>query len=141
MQCIKLIRVRDMSTNKETISGLAGGLIGGALATFGLMKIAKPALPAITSGKTKISPQSVSAGGSATLLPSTTYKFAVILFHGDGEPQVTLSVKVGTATYTLNGDEQAIEVVANEAVEITATNTDTANPHNTMTIEVAYLTW
>jgi hypothetical protein len=129
-----------MSTNRES-GGFVGGLIGGAVATLGLMKIAKPVMPVITSGKTKISSQSVSAGGSATLLPSTTYKFAIILFHGDGEPQIQLTVRVGTATYTLSGDDQAIEIIANEAVEITATNTDTANPHNTMTIEIAYLTW
>jgi hypothetical protein len=125
-----------MSTNRD-ISGLIGGALGGALVA-GLMKIRKPV---ITSTKMRISPQSVSAGGSVTLLPPTMYKFAVILFHGDGDPEVQLAVKVGTATYTINGDEQAIEVVANEAVEITATNTDTANQRNTMTIEVASISW
>jgi hypothetical protein len=130
-----------MSTKNETIGGLAGGLIGGTMATLGLMKIVKPAIPVITSSKTKISLQSVSAGGSVTLLSSTTYKFAVILFHGDGDSQVTLSVKVGTATYTLSGDEQAIELVANEAVEITATNTDTTSSHNTPTIEIVSISW
>jgi hypothetical protein len=130
-----------MSTKNETIGGLAGGLIGGTMATLGLMKIVKPPVPVITSSKTKISLQSVSAGGSVTLLSSTTYKFAVILFHGDGDPQVTLTVKVGTATYTLSGDEQAIEVVANEAVEITAINTDTTSSHNTPTIEIVSISW
>jgi hypothetical protein len=128
-----------MSTNRD-ISGLAGGLIGGVLVAgvAGLMKIRKPV---ITSTKMRISPQSVSAGGSVTLLPPTMYKFAVILFHGDGDPEIQLAVKVGATTYTLSGDEQAIEVVANETVEITATNTDTANPRNTMTIELASLSW
>jgi len=118
--------------------GFVGGLIGGALASFGIMKIAKAF---ITSSKQIISPQSISASGSATLLPPTTYKFAIVLFHGDGEPQIQLTVKVNTKTFMLSGSDQAIEVVANETVEITATNTDTASTRNTPTIEIAYLTW
>jgi hypothetical protein len=48
---------------------------------------------------------------------------------------------VGGNNYALNGDEQGIELIVNEQVTITATNTDTANSHNTPTIEVAYLVW
>jgi hypothetical protein len=120
------------------VDGLVGGAVGGALVSFGLMKIAKTT---ITSGKTRIQQQSINAGATVTLLPSTTYKFAIILFHGNGDPQVTLTVRVGTATYTVNGDEQAIEIIANEAVEITATNTDTVNPYSTPTIEIVYINW
>jgi hypothetical protein len=120
------------------IDGLVGGAVGGALVSYGLMKIAKTT---ITSGKTRIQQQSVSAGATVTLLPQTTYKFAIILFHGNGDPQVTLTVRVGTTTYIVNGDEQAIEVVANEAVEITATNTNTVNPYSTPTIEIVYMNW
>jgi len=127
-----------MSSNKEFTGGVVGGVIGGALATLGLMKMAKTV---ITSSKLTISPRSISAGGSATLLSPTVYKFAIILFHGDGEPQVQLTVRVGTATYTLYGNEQAIELIAGETIEITATNTDTTNPRSTMTIELAYLSW
>jgi hypothetical protein len=118
------------------VDGLVGGAVGGALVSFGLMKIAKTT---ITSGKVVIQKQQVNAGATLTLLPQTTYKFAIMLFHGNGDPQVTLTVRVGTTTYTINGDEQAIEIIANETVEITATNTDTENPRNTMTIELAYL--
>jgi hypothetical protein len=120
------------------IDGLVGGAVGGALVSLGLMRIARTI---ITSSKVRIQRQLIDAGATATLLPSTTYRFAVMLFHGDGDPQVTLTVRVGTATYTINGDEQAIEVVSNEAVEITATNTDTASPRNAMTIELASLSW
>jgi len=123
--------------SREFSSGILGGIVG-SLATLGLMKIHKVV---ITSSKQIIQPQSLNAGATATLLPQTTYKFAIILFHGDGDPQVELTVKVNTKTFTLLGNEQAIEVVANETVEITATNTDTANPHNTPTVEIAYLTW
>ena len=130
-----------MSSNKGFASGLVGGVIGGAMATLGLMKISKPAQVTITSSKQIIQPQSLNAGATATLLPQTTYKFAIILFHGDGDPQIQLSITVGSNTYTLSGDEQAIELVAGEQVAITATNTDTANPHNTPTIEVVYLVW
>jgi hypothetical protein len=130
-----------MSSNRNFASGLVGGVIGGSLATLGLMKISKPTQITITSNKQVIQPQSLNAGATATLLPQTTYKFAIILFYGDGDPQIQLSIVVGSNTYTLNGDEQAIEVLADESITITASNTDTANPHNTPTIEIAYLTW
>jgi hypothetical protein len=124
-----------MSLNKE---GLVGGVIGGALATLGLMKISKVV---ITSSKQIIQPQSLNAGATATLLSPVTYKFAIILFHGDGDPQIQLSVTVGSNAYTLGGDEQAIELIAGEQVTITANNTDTANPHSTPTIEIVSISW
>jgi hypothetical protein len=130
-----------MSSNKEFTSGLMGGAIGGALVSLGLMKISKPAQVTITSSKQIIQQRSLNAGATATLLSQTTYKFAIILFHGDGDPQIQLSIVTGSNTYTLNGDEQAIELIAGEQVTITANNTDTANPRNTPTIEVGYLTW
>jgi hypothetical protein len=129
--------VRDMSTNRES-GGFVGGLIGGAVATLGLMKIGKVV---ITSSKQIIQPQSLSAGGSTTLLSPVTYKFAIILLHGDGDPQVQLSVTVGTSTYTIAGDEQGIELIAGEQVTITANNTDTVNPHSTPTIEIVSISW
>jgi hypothetical protein len=130
-----------MSSNRDFTGGLIGGVIGGALATLGLMKINKPTQITITSNKQVIQPQSLNAGATATLLPQTTYKFAIILFHGDGGSQIKVTVKVNTKTYTLYGNEQAIEIVANETVEITAINTDTVNTHNTPTIEIIYLIW
>jgi len=98
-------------------------------------------IPKPSSGKQFIQQQTLDAGATATLLPSTTYKFAIILFHGDGDPQVQLTVKVNTKTFTLAGSDQAIELIAGETIEITATNTDTTNPRSTMTIELAYLSW
>jgi hypothetical protein len=130
-----------MSSNRDLAGGLMGGLIGGALATLGLMKISKPTQITITSGKHVIQSRSLDAGARAILLSQIAYKFAIVLFHGDGDPQIQLSVAVGSNEYTINGDEQAIEVLANESIAVTASNTDTANPHNTPTIEIAYISW
>ena len=95
----------------------------------------------IVSGKTIIKQQTLSADTTLTLLSPTTYKFAIMLLHGDGDPQVQLTVTVGSNTYTLNGDVQGIELITDEQVAITASNTDTANPHNTPTIEIGHLSW
>jgi hypothetical protein len=122
-----------MSSRNST---LEGALIGGLITTIGLMKMKK-----IVSGKTIIKQQTLSANTTSTLLSPTAYKFAIMLFHGDGDPQVQLTVTVGSNTYTLNGDVQGIELITDEQVAITASNTDTANPHNTPTIEIGYLSW
>jgi hypothetical protein len=106
-----------------------------------LMSVLQQIIPQPQTTKQLIQQQQLNPSESVTLLSPTTFKFAIILFHGDGDPQIQLSVTVGSNTYTLNGDEQAIELIAGEQVTITATNTDTANPRNTPTIEVGYLTW
>jgi hypothetical protein len=64
-----------------------------------------------------------------------------MLFHGDGEAQVRLDITKGATTVSLFGNEQAIEILANESISIVAVNTDTANPRNTPTIEIASLSW
>jgi hypothetical protein len=120
---------------KEVIAGLAGGLVGA-----GLMKITAPP-PTISSNKETIPRQSVGAGGSATLKPSTTYKFAIILFHGDGDNQVRIDVTKGAVTESIRGNEQAIEILANESISITAENTDTGTPRYAPTIEILSLEW
>jgi hypothetical protein len=126
-------------SEEKAISGVLGGaLAGGLISAIGLMRIKSTT---ITSSKTIIAQQTLDANSTTTLLSSTTYKFAIMLFHGDGDPQIQLSITVGSNSYTLNGDEQAIELIVGEQVSITATNTDTANPHNTPTIEIAHITW
>ena len=127
-----------MSSKDNTSGVLGGALAGGLIAALGLMKVKKITLQ---SGRTTSVSTPLNPGESKTLLPQTTYKFAIILFHGDGDPQIQLSITVGSNNYTLNGDEQAIEVITGEQVTITANNTDTTNPHNTPTIEIGYLTW
>jgi len=107
----------------------------------GLMRIRAPPPPAITASKEVIASQSIGAGASVTLKPTTSYKYATVLFHGDGDPQVRLDVTVGDTTISVYGNEQAIEVLANESISITAVNTDTANPRNTPTIEIISLSW
>jgi hypothetical protein len=120
---------------KEVASGVIGGLIGA-----GLMRITAPA-PAITSNKEVIARQTLPSGGNVTLKPSTTYKFAIILFHGDGEAQVRLDITKGATTISINANEQAIEVLANESISIGAVNTDTTAPRSAPTIEILSLSW
>jgi hypothetical protein len=95
----------------------------------------------ITPSKQVINKQSINAGASVTLLPATQYKFAIVLFHGDGDPEVRHTVTVNGVATELMGDEQAIEMLADETIEITATNTSTTGAKSTMTIEVLSLTW
>jgi hypothetical protein len=64
-----------------------------------------------------------------------------MLFYGDGDPQVQLTVTVGSNTYTLNGDVQGIELITGEQVTISANNTDTVNPHSTPTVEIVSISW
>jgi hypothetical protein len=63
------------------------------------------------------------------------------LFHGDGEAQVRLDITKGATTVSINGNEQAIEVLANESISITAVNEDTATARSTPTIEIVSLSW
>jgi hypothetical protein len=121
---------------RDLVSGILSGMIGGAL--VGLMKIRRVL---ITSGKQIIQQRALDPGATTTLLPATTYRFAIILFHGDGDPQVQLTIQVNNKVYMLYGDEQAIELIANESITITATNTDTTSPRSTPTIELVHLTW
>ena len=102
----------------------------------GLMIIRPPP----ESRKEVISKQSLTAGASTTLLPSTEYKYAVILFHGDGGKNVKVDVTVADTTALLYGHQQAIEIVASATVSIVATNTGTAT-EETPTIEIAYINW
>jgi hypothetical protein len=123
---------------REVLAGVIGGLVGA-----GLMKIRAPPPPppAITASKEVIQPQSIGAGSSVTLKPTTTYKFAIILFHGNGDSQVRIDVTKGAVTESIRGNEQAIEVLANESISITAVNEDTATARNTPTIEIVSLSW
>ncbi len=123
------------------IDEILAGAVGGALASIGLFKIKPPPAP-ITSNKQIISPQSLAAGATGvTLLPSTTYKFAIILFHGDGDAQIKLTVTVNGTPVTLYGNEQAIELLANQTISVVADNTDTVAARNTPTIEILSLSW
>jgi hypothetical protein len=123
---------------KEVIAGVAGGLIGA-----GLMKITTPPPPppAIVASKEVIQPQSIGAGSSVTLKPTTTYKFAIILFHGNGDSQVRIDVTKGAVTESIRGNEQAIEILANESISITAVNEDTTTARNKPTVEILSLGW
>ncbi len=126
--------VRVRTVVKEVASGVIGGLIGA-----GLMKITTP--PAnITANKELIARNTVGAGLTATVKPSTNYKFAIILFHGDGESDVEVRIQ-GETNRTIRGNEQGIELVANESITITAHNSDSSTSRHHPTIEILSLSW
>jgi hypothetical protein len=104
------------------------------------MRIRAPP-PAITSSLEVIPKESIGAGASSTIKPSTTYKFAIILFHGDGEPQVRVDITKEATTVSIRGNEQAIELVANQSISITAVNNDTTTARNKPTVEILSLGW
>ena len=131
----ELIEKTEKEREEELAERLVlGSVLGGAIAA-GLFKLKPPAV-AINAKRTVISPQSITAT-PATLLPATTYKFAIIFFHGDGDSTLTLTVTRGTQTFTLTGADQAIETVANESIQIDATS----GSGNSPTIEIVYLEW
>lgn len=96
----------------------------------GLMKIRAPTLTSqrVTVPSTRIT--------SPATLYNNTLRFAIVLFHGDGDPSVTLSVTRGSDVFTLYGNEQAIEIVANETLRI-----DASGNGATPTIEILVLSW
>jgi hypothetical protein len=109
----------------------------------GVIKISKDALTnivksIISSGRMVIDKQTLNAGVSIPLVSNTVF-FAIALIHGDGDPEVQLMVRVGNDVTTVAGNEPAIAVAANELLEISATNTDTVNQHNTPTVEVIFI--
>jgi hypothetical protein len=120
---------------KEIASGVIGGIVGA-----GLMKITIPPPPTITASKEIINRNIVGAGATTTLKPSTNYKFAIILFHGDGEADVEVRIQ-GETTRTIRGNEQGIELIANESITITAQNLNTGASRYHPTIEILSLSW
>ena len=121
---------------REVIAGVAGGLIGA-----GLVRLTTPPPKEITASRQMINKQTVSPGAGASLLQLTRFKFAIILFYGDGDPQITLEITRAETSTTISGNEQAIEVLANETIVISAGNTDSFNSRNTPTIEIISLSW
>jgi len=119
----------DIGRVLEGIAALASAVA--AVMPGGLFKI-RP--PAFTAARQTIPPQSITTTPT-TLLPSTTYKFAIVFFHGDGDPTLTLTVQRGASSFTLTAAEQAIETVANESLQITASS----GTGNSPTIEIVYL--
>jgi len=123
-----------MVSGREGVIGAISGAIAGGIVSAGMWKIRQP--PTISARRTTIDRQSIATTPS-TLLAQTTYKFALIFFHGDGDSTLTLTVTRGTQTSTLTGIDQAIEVVANESIKIEATSGSGYSP----TIEIVYLEW
>jgi hypothetical protein len=106
-----------------------------------LISVLRQIIPQPQAAKQLIQQQQLNSSEGKTLLSPTAYVFAIILFHGDGDPQVQLTVTVGSNNYTIAGDEQGIELIAGEQVTITANNTDTTNPRSTPTIEIVSISW
>ena len=122
--------------SNELLAGVAGGLIGA-----GLVKLTTPPPKEITASRQVIDKQTVAPGAGASLLQLIRFKFAIILFHGDGDPQITLEITRADTSTTINGNEQAIELLANETIVISAANTDPSNNRSTPTIEIVSLSW
>jgi hypothetical protein len=122
--------------SKEVLAGVAGGLIGA-----GLARLTTPQPKEITASKRVIERQSLAPGAEASLVQRTRFKFAVILIHGDGDPQIRLEVTRNETSTTIQGNEQAIEVLANETIVISAANADPSNIRSTPTIEIISLSW
>ena len=119
--------------SREVASGLVGGLVG-ALAAKAIFK-----LPIPSSGEMVISPQTVNPGETKTLI-SGFYRFAVVLFHGDGDPEVTVDVKKDNVATQITANTPAIEIVASKTLEIKAINTSTESK-SSPTIEIAWISW
>jgi len=117
---------------RDALAGALTGAVAGGLVA-GLMKVKGVT---ITSSRTMIQPQSITSTPT-TLLSKTSYKFAIVLFHGDGNATLTLTVQRGSQTFTLTGAEQAIELVVNEDLTITASSGSGSSP----TIEIVSLSW
>jgi hypothetical protein len=122
--------------SKEIVAGVAGGLIGA-----GLVRLTTPPQKEMTSSKRVIERQALAPGSGTPLVQLTRFKFAIILIHGDGDPQVTLEVTRNETSTVIQGNEQAIEVLANETIVISAANADPSNIRSTPTIEIISLSW
>lgn len=119
---------------RDALAGaLSGAVAGGLVAAAGLMKVKGVA---VSANKTVIQSKSITSTPT-TLLSKTNYKFAIVLFHGDGDATLTITVQRGSQTFTLTGAEQAIELVVNEDLSITASSGSGLSP----TIEIASITW
>jgi len=106
-----------------------------------LLSVLSKIMPKPQSGKLVIDATLLDPGESRTLLAETSFKFAVMLLNGLGDPEIILSITVGDTGYRLTGNNQAIMLVANESVSIDATNNDTTYQKTTPLIEIAYITW
>jgi len=115
------------------------GAIGGAIAGILTSEARKVPKVTITSNKETIDKKTVNANTTDTLLDEKSYKFAIILFHGDGDEGLTISIE-GNTTRSLDASQQAIEIIANETISIKAVN-NTSNNLSSPTIEILYLNW
>jgi hypothetical protein len=122
--------------SKEVLAGAVGGLIGA-----GLVRLTTPPPKKIISSKQVINKQTLAPGAGASLVQLTRFKFAIILIHGDGDPQVTLEVTRDETSTVIQGNEQAIEVLADETIVISASNTDPYDYRSIPTIEIISLSW
>jgi hypothetical protein len=62
----------------------------------------------ITPSKQVIAKQTLDPNASTVLLPATQYRFAIVLFHGDGDPEVKHTVTVNGVATELLGDSKQL---------------------------------
>jgi len=96
--------------------------------------------PIIKSSEFVIPRQTVPPGASVTLLEPTYYRYAFMLFYGDGGDGVIINVKIGGEQHQTDGATKAIGVAPEKIIEIEATNTSPYE-QTTPTISIAYMVW
>jgi hypothetical protein len=106
-----------------------------------LVSVLSNILPKPQSGKMVIDATLLDPEENKTLLDETSFRFAVMLVNGNGDPEVMLTINVGDGSHRLNGSQQAIILVANESVSINASNEDETSQKATPLIEIAYISW
>lgn len=117
----------------------AGRLLVSSLPAALVYKLLEDRIPSLQPYKNVIAGKTLNAGAVETLHESP-HKFALVMFSGDGDPQVRITAQIGQNTYTFTADSFALFAVINETLKITAENTDTtirASP----TIEIAGVRW
>jgi hypothetical protein len=107
--------------------------------TAGLMKITTA--PPIFSNREVLDQQSVAPGMMTTIKAPTFYKHAVIVIHGDGDPQTQIRIVMGATTIILPGDKVNVRTVANASIQIFAVNTDPNTSRTSSRVEILSLDW
>jgi hypothetical protein len=100
--------------------------------------------PALTPNKEAIPQQVINPAFLIPIRTWTFYKHAVMIFRGDGDPQIIIRVYYGGsyASYIgVPGNAPRIVTVSNNTVELIADNTDSVFSRVTPTIEILSLDW
>jgi hypothetical protein len=106
----------------------------------GLM-IIRTRQPIIFPERSDTDPGYLAPSGYLAIEPRVTQPpdFAIIILHGDGEPQVEVKVTTGNRTRTFNGAEFRVVTATEEHIKIEFINTDKTSPRKGPTLEIAWI--